>query len=199
MGKDDETISVYDARAAEYAKLVGTDTPSDDLVGFIADIPADGHVLDLGCGPAASSAHMRSAGLRPDPVDASEGMVTIANDTFDIGARQATFEDIAGTAIYDGVWANFSLLHAARDDLPRYLLALSNALKPNGHFHIGMKTGDGAERDGIGRMYTYVSVPELHALLRGAGLRVTATREGREKGMAGTLDPFVICRAVKDA
>ena len=103
----------------------------------------------------------------------------------------------SGDAKYDGVWANFSLLHAARVDLPRYFAALAKALKPNGILHVGMKTGDGTARDGIDRLYTYVTVEELKTLFANAGIVVTETKEGRERGMAGTMDPFVIMRGQK--
>lgn len=196
MRQDDETVGVYDARAAEYAAMVGA-KPDAALVAFMADIPAGGRVLDLGCGPAAASAHMRAAGLVPDPVDASQGMVDLANETYGIGARLGVFDDIAGVADYDGVWANFCLLHAPREALPRHLGAIAKCLKPFGQFHIGMKTGDGAQRDAIGRMYTYVTVAELREMLTDAGFKVTAERVGFEAGFAGTEDPFVVMRAVK--
>jgi len=196
MSVDRETIAVYDAKVADYAALV-SDAPSNDLLQFIKALPPGGHVLDLGCGPAAASAYMRAAGLVPDPVDASAEMVALANRTYDIGARVGTFEDVTGEAVYDGVWASFSLLHAARADLPRYLAAIASALKPEGRFYIGMKVGQSTDRDAIGRRYTYVEVPELHDFLKSAGLIVLSTREGREKGLAGTEDPFVICQAVK--
>ncbi|MEM9788149.1 MAG: class I SAM-dependent methyltransferase [Pseudomonadota bacterium] len=196
---DPKTIATYNAKADEYIKLTGQDKPDASLQAFIDLMPDGGHVLDLGCGPATASAHMRAVRLVPDPVDASQGMVDIANQTHDIGARLATFDDISGKDIYDGVWANFSLLHAPRDALPRHLIALHNALRPAGTLHIAMKTGTGAERDAIDRLYTYVTVAELHDLLAHAGFRVTHTHEGTERGMAGTIDPFVVMRARKDA
>lgn len=195
---DRRTLAVYDAKAAEYAKLTGGDLPHEILRDFIALIPKGGVVLDLGCGPGRSSAHMRDAGLRVDPVDASQGMITLANHTYDLGARLASFDDIAGTAVYDGVWANFSLLHAPRADFPRHLAAIFTALRPGGILHIGLKTGTGSQRDAIDRLYTYVTVPELRSLLEDTGFLVTFTKEGVEKGMAGTMDPFVIMRAQKE-
>ncbi|MEO0905729.1 MAG: class I SAM-dependent methyltransferase, partial [Pseudomonadota bacterium] len=194
---DARTIATYDKKAGDYADLVATDQPDASLAAFIALIPAGGTVLDLGCGPGTASAHMRAAGLKPHPMDASPGMIKIAKETFNLDAKLATFDDIDGTAIYDGVWANFSLLHAPRADLPRYLTMLFDALKPGGVFHIGMKTGTGAKRDGIDRLYTFVTVRELTTLLVTAGFEVTHTQEGREAGMAGTIDPFVIMRGKK--
>ena len=193
---DDRTIAVYDAKASEYADLTNAEGPDKHLKSFINDLQDGDHVLDLGCGPATASYHMAKAGLRPDPIDASAGMVELANETFDIGARQASFDDIKGHNIYDAIWANFSLLHAPAEDLPRYLSALQSALKTGGQFHIGMKTGEGMRRDGIDRRYTYVSVDGLHELLTAAGFSVTETDEGAEVGLDGVLANWVICRAV---
>ena len=194
---DKKTIATYDAKAADYIKLTDTDAPDATLQAFIDLIPKGGRVLDLGCGPATAAAHMRKAGLVPDPVDASQGMVDLANQTHDIGARVASFDDIDAVAEYAGVWANFSLLHAPREDLPRHFTALHKALLPQGILHIGMKTGAGVERDKIDRLYTYVTVAELRQMLESAGFQITFTKEGAERGMAGTMDDFVIMRAQK--
>ena len=194
---DPRTIATYDAKAEDYADLVASDAPDKTLQRFIDLIPQGGHVLDLGCGPGAASVHMKNAGLVPDPVDASLGMVTLAKEKFGLDARLATFDDIAGHAIYDGIWANFSLLHAPREDLPRHFKALADATKDGGIIHVGMKTGEGLERDTINRLYTYVTVAELESLLNTAGFDVTFVKEGKEVGMAGTIDPFVIMRGKK--
>lgn len=194
---DRETIATYNAKAADYADLVASDAPDTSLQSFIDLMPKGGRVLDLGCGPGAASAHMRDAGLVPDPVDASQGMIDIATTKFGLDARLGTFDDISGQAIYAGVWANFSLLHADREELPRYLQMLHRAMQPNGTLHIGMKTGEGMDRDAINRRYTYVTVEELKHLITDAGFTVNYTKEGVERGMAGTMDPFVIMRGIK--
>jgi len=196
---DERTIAVYDARAADYARMVLSAKPDKDLVSFMNALPQGARVLDLGCGPGTASAHMRAAGFDPDPVDASAAMVALARDSFALPARQGRFDDLDAIEAYDGIWANFSLLHAARKDLPRHLAAITTALRPDGLFHIGMKTGSGTTRDSIDRLYTFVTVDELRDLLTEAGLNVTAWREGSGPGLAGTDDPFVIMTAGKPA
>ncbi|EBA13483.1 class I SAM-dependent DNA methyltransferase [Roseobacter sp. CCS2] len=194
---DARTIATYDERAAEYAQIVTQDAPDESLQGFIDLIPKGGKVLDLGCGPGAASFHMQNAGLIPDPIDASEGMITIAREKYALNARVGRFDDVTEQEIYDGVWANFCLLHAPRDHLARYFAALFAATKPGGILHVGMKTGMGTGRDTINRLYTYVTVDELSVLFTGAGYTVTYVREGKEAGLAGTIDPFVIMRGKK--
>jgi SAM-dependent methyltransferase len=196
---DAKTIAIYDSKAADYAASFTSDAPDKILQAFMDLMPNGARVLDLGCGPGTASAHMRDAGLDPDPMDASEGMIAFARERYDLPVRLGTFDDISGTSIYDGVWANFSLLHAPRAELFRYFKALSSATKPDGIIHIGMKTGDGVMRDALNRLYTFVSVPELQGLLEDAGFTVNLIKEGAERGMAGTIDPFVIMRGRKNA
>lgn len=195
MSADARTIAVYDAQAAAYADRFQTAEPEPALQSFIEALPQGARVLDLGCGPGNASAFMRATGLDPDPVDASPAMVALANDRHGIGARLATFDEIAGEAAYHGVWANFSLLHAPRADLPRHFAALHWALIPGGLLHVGMKTGTGEARDRIDRFYTFVGRTELAGLLEAASFTVIAVEEGEERGLAGTLDPFVLMRA----
>ena len=53
-------------------------------------------------------------------------------------------------------------------------------------------------RDRIGRMYTYVTIPELSGLLIDAGFSILAVDEGEGVGLAGDVDPWVVIRARKD-
>jgi SAM-dependent methyltransferase len=195
MSVDPRTIAAYDAHAAEYAERFGAARPDADLKAFIDALPQGARVLDLGCGPGDASAFLRAAGMRPDPVDASPAMVTLANARHAIGARLATFEEISAESTYEGVWANFSLLHAPRADLPRHLSALHRALVSGGLLHVGMKTGAGEGRDTLDRFYTYVAREELLGLLDSAGFAVIAAREGADPGLAGPIEPWMVVRA----
>lgn len=195
---DAQTIAVYDDKVGEYADVVSRTAPDRHLQAFIDALPVGGHALDLGCGPGNSAAMMRDAGLVPDAVDASQGMIDHAIATYDLPARVMTFDALTAEATYDGVWANFSLLHAPRADLPRHFAAIATALKPGGVFHIGMKTGTAEQRDTIGRQYTYVTVEELRDLFSGAGFIVLTEATGEGKGLEGTVAPWVVMLARKD-
>jgi trans-aconitate methyltransferase len=197
---DNETLRVYGAKAEEYAALTDNDTQATrDLLAFIEMLPAGGEVLDLGCGPGASAAAMARAGLQVTAIDAVPEMVELAARHEGVAAQLGTFDDIDGEEALDGVWANFSLLHAPRSDVPRHLNAIARALRPGGVFHIGVKTGIGEARDRIGRLYTYFTDEELTGLLADAGLRVISRRTGTSPGLSGEDAPWITMRAVKDA
>jgi len=195
---DKETLGVYDTKVADYVNMTERSEIDPDLKRFMAYLPKGAFVLDLGCGPAASAVVMRDQGLVPDPVDASAEMVRFANETHAINARVATFDDIEGEAVYDGIWANFSLLHAPRSAMAGHLQALRRALKPDGIFHIGMKLGEGEERDKLGRFYTYYSDNDLTVLLEAEGFSALDRTFGQGGGLSGRVEPWVtiLARAV---
>ncbi|MEM6406887.1 MAG: class I SAM-dependent methyltransferase [Pseudomonadota bacterium] len=189
---DKDTIAVYDARAKQYLDLVSKSEPDADLQAFLDAMPQGGHALDLGCGPGNSAAMMRDAGLSVEAWDASAEMVAIAKEKFRIEAEQAVFDDLKAEARFEGIWANFSLLHAPKTDMPRHLAAIKRALKPGGVFHIGMKLGENAHRDKIGRLYAYYSLDELKDLLANAGFTPRRIRQGEELGLSGEISPFAV-------
>lgn len=193
---DAETIAFYTVHADEYGKAWG-ERASPALTAFIDALPQGAQVLDLGCGAGHASVHMAAAGLRPDPVDASPGMVR-ATAAKGLPARRMRFEQLRASDAYDGVWANFSLTHAAPKDLPHHLAAIAQALRPGGILHIGMKTGNGPYRDRLGRLYHLIATKDLAALLKAAGLLVTHCREGVDIGFDNAESAFAIMRAVKN-
>jgi len=192
---DRDTIAAYDAAIEEYTKLTRKAQPDPALLRFIALIKPGGTVLDLGCGPADASATMRDKGLLVDPVDASAEMVRVANETHDIGARQAVFDDINAVDAYDGVWASFSLLHAARADFGRHVEAVYRALRSGGWFFMGMKLGTGEKRDRLGRQYAYYSKEELVDHLITAGFTIEESETGQALGLAGDVEPWIALTA----
>ncbi|MFK7875337.1 MAG: class I SAM-dependent methyltransferase [Paracoccaceae bacterium] len=196
---DEETLAVYDAKAGEYATCFSKgDHPDTQLRAFLDALPHAATVLDLGCGPGRTAGLMAAEGHAVTATDASAEMVKLATKWPGVLASQASFDDLTGDAIYDGIWANFSLLHAARGDLPRHFTAISKALKSGGVFHIGMKTGIGTDRDAIGRRYTYVTDVELRNLMHDVLLTPIANWTGRDAGLAGTVDPWIVIQARKD-
>lgn len=189
--QDEKTISIYDEQVKKYADLVSSNKPGAILQGFMDALCEGDYVLDLGCGPGNSSDLMNKQGFRTDPVDASGEMVKHANETYKINARKATFDDLKETNTYNGIWANFSLLHAPKVDFPRYLNAIHDALVADGIFHIGMKLGSGMKRDSIGRMYSYFTEEELTEHLENTGFTVLEKTHGKEPGLSGEIAPWI--------
>jgi len=194
MNADPETIALYDARASDYANSVSQpDNPRLDA--FLDALPSGASVLDLGCGPGNAAAHMADRGFAAHAIDASAAMIDLASARPGVIARHASFDDLTEIAAYDAIWASFSLLHAPRRDMPRYLAALHLALRKAGHLMIGLKTGKGAARDSLGRLYTYYTRDEIVDLLTAAGFDMYSEESGEEAGLDGVVAPWIILMA----
>lgn len=193
---DPETLKIYADQSARYAALTDDYLSADPLLtDFIAALPRGGSALDLGCGPGTAASVMANAGLQVHATDAVPEMIALAAQHPLVHAEVQTFDQITGTNLYNGIWANFSLLHAERSTLATILYALHTALKPNGYFHIGMKLGETTARDSIGRQYTYVTEGELRALLTTAGFTITKKHAGSGKGLDGTYADWIALAA----
>jgi trans-aconitate methyltransferase len=193
---DRKTLTVYAAQSERYASLTNDALANDPvLTAFIASLPPHAHALDLGCGPGAAATVMAQAGLHVHATDAVPEMIALVPPHLNIHAEVKTFDQIDGIALYHGIWANFSLLHAARADLPRILLALHKSLHRRGVLHIAMKLGEKTARDALGRQYTYVTEQELRTLLADAGFTVTKKHKGRDMGLDGTYADWIALAA----
>lgn len=195
---DRETMAVYASRAEDYANRFGKTGEGRHVTEFLAEVPEGGRILDLGCGPGHTAAAMKRAGYRVDALDASPELAKIAQQHYGIDVTVATFDDVRAIETYDGVFANFSLLHAPKKAMPGHLARIANALVPSGVFHVGLKQGTGEKRDAIGRFYAFYELDEFEGLLSDAGFHVISERTGAEEGLDGTVAPWIILLARKD-
>ncbi len=193
---DRETLGVYARKVSDYSDLQPTDSERQSLDAFLARLPAGAHILDLGCGPGAHAAQMQDRGFTVTALDATPEFVETARAK-GVNAKLGTFDDVTGTAAYDAVWANFSLLHAPKADFPRHLSAIHTALRPKGHLFLGLKLGEGEHRDPLGRFYAYFTDAELHAHLDDTGFTPIHASYGEAVGLAGTADPYILLTARK--
>jgi SAM-dependent methyltransferase len=187
---DNQTLNVYDDNVETYRRLVDKLPELESISQFTGRLSPGALILDLGCGIGNAAARMRDRGFQLVCVDGSPEMVKAANDAFSLNATTAFFSDLDAIALYDGIWANFSLLHAAKADFPTYLKAIHTALKPGGLFFISLKRGKGEKRDQLGRFYAYYQEDELENLLLQTGFKPEHTRRGALRGMAGDVEDW---------
>ena len=152
-------------------------------------------VLDIGCGPGAAAGFMAAAGLQAEAWDPVPEMLAMAAARPGVTARQAGYDDLTALGIYDGIWANFSMLHTPLARWPAQFAAVHRALTPGGLFHFGTKLGTGEARDSIGRLYSYMDAAGLKALLADTGFALEFDRTGEEAGLSGEVAPFIILQA----
>jgi SAM-dependent methyltransferase len=193
---DSQTIDTYNNNVARYRDLVEGQGIPKGLPLFLDMVPAGGDLLDFGCGLGNCAHFMTQHGYKVDCIDGSREMAKAANDLFGLSVTVASFGDLDAVARYDGIWANFSLLHAAKADFPNHIAAIYRALRPSGAFFLALKLGEGEKRDTLGRFYAYYQREELETILAAAGFSVTDVTGGSNKSMAGPMEEWIglFCR-----
>jgi SAM-dependent methyltransferase len=166
------------------------------LADFIAAMPKNAAVLDLGCGTGRDTRALIDAGFTVTAIDGSPEMAREAERRVGQPVRVLLFEDLDYTEAFDGIWANASLLHVPRAGLANVLAHVYRALKPGGLLHATFKSGGTEGRDTLGRYYNYLSKEEVEAFMRAAGAWASLDlTEGRGKGFDGIEVGFVVCVA----
>ena len=164
---------------------------------FVSLLPTQSLVLDLGCGHGVNTAYFRDQGMQIEAWDLSTAMQQVAKRQFDIDVQLLGFDDLNSDSVYDGICANYSLLHMQPAQVPSYLEAMSKALKPNGVLHLGMKLGDSTERDSLGRFYAYYPEQQLIDWLAQLGLQIEYSHQSIFAGLAGNPQTGIAMQARK--
>ena len=187
---DAQTIAIYDTQAMQYRDSVAENTDVN-LQPFIDSFDKGSRILDFGCGVGNAAGLMHEAGLVVDAADASEGMLALAAEYQGLNLIQMRFSELNAVAYYDGIWANFSLLHALKSEMSEILGSVHTALKPDGIFFMALKKGHGESRDELGRRYAYYTQDECEQALLDAGLKTYHITSGSGIGLAGTRSEWI--------
>ncbi|HBF31396.1 class I SAM-dependent methyltransferase [Rhizobium sp.] len=158
---NNKTLAFYAANAAEY---VSHGTVNPRLNSFLERLPHGGTILELGTGSGVDAKAMLNAGFRVDATDGSGELAQEAEKLLGQPVRQMLFTELKAEKIYDGIYANASLLHAPRTDLPDIISRIHRSLKIGGYVWASFKGGQQEGLDGLGRYYNYLSESELNQL-----------------------------------
>lgn len=165
------TIEYFNDKAEHCFADAFTITERSNQDRFLAELPAGGSILDLGCGSGRDTAYFREKGFTVTPTDGSARMCELASEYLGTPVRVQEFNELDDVALYDGIFASASIMHLEYDQLVELMPKLSRALKPGGVLYVSFKYGD---NDGyLGkRYYTYMTeerfaelaatVPELN-------------------------------------
>jgi cyclopropane fatty-acyl-phospholipid synthase-like methyltransferase len=193
---DEPTSSFYRDNAATYAARERT-LPIRRLDAFLSKLEPGAAVLELGCGAGHDSAYMLSKGFDVTPTDGSAELASEAETLLGRPVEIMRFEELDEDEAFDGVWAEASLLHVPRAQLPDVFARILRALKPGGLFHATFKAGDDEGHDGFGRYYNYLSAELLSDLLSTAGWHSVVISEGDGSGYDGKPTRWLSMRAQK--
>ncbi len=150
---------------------------------FIALLGAGKSVLDVGCGAGVKSHYLASKGCQVTGIDLSESMIAIAKrEVSEADFRVLDMREVGVLEdLYDGVFAQASLLHIPKAEAPDVIKALAAKLKPHGAIYIAVKEQRAnnpseevvTENDygyEYSRFFSYYTLEEIESYCREAGL-----------------------------
>jgi superfamily II DNA or RNA helicase/SAM-dependent methyltransferase len=160
----DSTTKYYEANADTFFAETASANMSSLYENFLARVPAQGHILDAGCGSGRDAKAFTSRGYTVTAFDASPALAELASRHCGFPVHARTFAEVHEVETYDGVWCCASLLHVSLADMGVALSRLWRSLKPGGTLYVSYKLGSG-ERIHGDRAFTDVDEPTLRSWL----------------------------------
>lgn len=178
------TIGYYNKNASHFISSTVNAELSRQLTWFLNKLPQGACVLGWGCGSGRDAKSMIDAGYIVTASDASVAMCASASKLTGLDVLNESFTELKPENVFDGIWANASLLHVPLMDLPDIFEIAARALKPGGVFYASFKLGD---FEGIrnGRWFTFMNESRLDRIMeKVASLRlieVILTEDARKE------------------
>ncbi|MCD6077129.1 MAG: SAM-dependent methyltransferase [Ramlibacter sp.] len=166
------TLAHYEARAADFWEGTRGHDVSQNIDALLRHTPGrpPWRILDLGCGPGRDLATFKALGHEPVGLDGSEAFVAMARAHSGCEVWQQDFLALQLPAHrFHGMFANASLFHVPRRDLPRVLRELHAALQPAGALFTSNPRGDNQEGWTGGRYGVFHDLAAWRGFLQEAG------------------------------
>lgn len=144
--------SAYDTVAAGYSKMLpdaSFEAPPDRamITAFVEYVNTAevSSVLDAGCGAGRMTGLLAAQGALVSGIDLSPAMIEIAQSKYpDLTFDVADLSDLpAEDAQFGGIFAWYSVIHTAPDELPRVFAEFFRVLAPGGFLLLGFQVGEG--------------------------------------------------------
>jgi SAM-dependent methyltransferase len=166
-----KTLEHYDDRAAEFWEGTRDHDVSQNIEALLRHLRGAPplRILDFGCGPGRDLAAFRALGHEPIGLEGSLRLAAMAREH---SGREVWVQDFLALELpagcFDGVFANASLFHVPRQELPRVLSELHAALKPGGVLFTSNPRGNNEEGWSRGRYGVYHDLQSWRAYLEAA-------------------------------
>ncbi|MBR1828994.1 MAG: class I SAM-dependent methyltransferase [Atopobiaceae bacterium] len=170
------TIEYFNEKAEHCFADAFTITERANQDRFMAELPAGGSILDLGCGSGRDTAYFREKGFTVTPTDGSVRMCELVSEYLGTPVCVQEFNELDDVALYDGIFASASIMHLEYKRLVELMPKLARALQPGGVLYVSFKYGD---KDGyLGKRYYTYMTEERFAALAATVPELTVTQVG---------------------
>jgi SAM-dependent methyltransferase len=166
------TLAHYEARAEQFREGTRDHDVSQNIDALLRHIRATPPfaILDLGCGPGRDLATFRAKGHEPTGLEGSPAFAAMAREHSGCEVWEQDFLALSlPPARFDGIFANASLFHVPRSELPRVLRELRAALKPGGVLFSSNPRGNNEEGWTRSRYGAYHDLEAWRAFMAAAG------------------------------
>lgn len=166
------TIAHYDRHAESFWEGTRDHDVAQNVAALLEAIEGDPPfaILDLGCGPGRDLAHFKSLGHEAVGLDGSREFAAMARTHSGCAVLHQDFLALdLPERHFDGVFANASLFHVPRRELPRVLRHLAVALKPRGALFASNPRGENQEDANGGRYGCYYDLETWRGYMTAAG------------------------------
>ena len=191
MNTDDDylqaTAAAYDQIAQAFRSIATPSSIPDNLSAYghslIAQVGTSGKLIDIGCGVGNNMSWFAKRGTQVVGIDLSMGMLQLAQQETDRPLDRMSMLSLGfADHTFAAAWCCASLLHLPKDIAPSALSEITRVLKPSGLLMLSVQVGDskawnGGYVEGVQRFFARYRLPEMTALLQGAGFAVIKHRE----------------------
>lgn len=162
----DKNISYYDENAMSYFYNTKYLDMKEAYDRFLSRVVSGGLILDFGCGGGRDSKYFLSRNYKVSAIDGSKEMCRLASEYAKIYVKNIEYKDFSDTSIYDGIWANASLVHLDDNNLLSTLSSIREALKDDGVFYMSLKNNKSERESDRDRIFYYRSFDEVYSMIK---------------------------------
>jgi SAM-dependent methyltransferase len=166
------TLKHYEERARDFWEGTRTHDVSQNVAALLRHLHGAKPfaILDLGCGPGRDLSTFRDMGHEAIGLEGAPTFAAMARAHSGCEVWEQDFLALdLPPARFDGIFANASLFHVPKEDLPRVLGELHAALKPGGVLFSSNPRGDNSEGWNRGRYGAWHDLDGWRVFVEGAG------------------------------
>ena len=188
------TIGHYQDRADDFWKGTRNHDVTQNIKALVdaLQVPQDARILDFGCGPGRDIKAFQELGHIAIGLDGSEAFCAMARA---YSGSEVWCQDFIALDLpketFDGIFANASLFHIPRSELPRVLGELFESLKSGGVLVASSPRGPNIEQINGERYGAYLDHSVWASLFKTTGFRAL-THYFRPSGLPREKQPWLV-------